>query len=265
MAERERIRPTAEGRARLLAAVEVGAPTCLIDPGALGEYAAVLVASGQAAADAAFPETASHLQAGCATCPDDLRDLLVLLRATDDDPAPAASPSTTHDSGIQPADVRLALLGEEDVSGVTRRPIAPERPASSAVPPDVPRPSAPALPAARRRLTVRDWLLIGAAAAVVLVGLGLIGMAYMTARGGGSGQRIPTVVPVFRPAPPVSSPGGRPAPSGMNCPQSHPIKGNRESMVYHAPGDEFYDRTRPEECFAAPADAEAAGFRASRR
>ena len=51
----------------------------------------------------------------------------------------------------------------------------------------------------------------------------------------------------------------------MTCPASHPIKGNRASMIYHPPGGEFYDATRPEDCFAAPADAEAAGYRRSAR
>jgi hypothetical protein len=36
-------------------------------------------------------------------------------------------------------------------------------------------------------------------------------------------------------------------------------------MIYHLPGDEFYDRTQPEDCFAAPSDAEAAGYRRSQR
>jgi hypothetical protein len=36
-------------------------------------------------------------------------------------------------------------------------------------------------------------------------------------------------------------------------------------MIYHRPGQTFYDQTRPEACFATPADAEAAGYRASQR
>ena len=51
----------------------------------------------------------------------------------------------------------------------------------------------------------------------------------------------------------------------MACPVSHPIKGNRGSMIYHLPGGEFYDATRPEDCFANTTDAEAAGYRKSQR
>jgi hypothetical protein len=242
MADRERIRPTVEGRARLLAAVEVGAPACAVDPGALGEYAAVMVERDQAAADAAFPETARHIQAGCATCPDDLRELVALLQEADD-PAPAGPgsdvSSTVEDTGVRPSDLRQALLAD-DLSLVTRRPTEPDRPEPAA---DVSRPL-PEAPRPRRGLARRDWLLIAAAVVVLLVGLSLIAMAYFSAARSGP---------------------GRAAPVGVNCPASHPITGNRASGIYHQPGAEFYDRTRPEDCFATPADAEAAGYRSSQR
>jgi micrococcal nuclease len=45
------------------------------------------------------------------------------------------------------------------------------------------------------------------------------------------------------------------------CPQSRPVKGNENSMIAHEPGDRYYAVTRPEQCFATMADAEAAGFR----
>jgi hypothetical protein len=53
------------------------------------------------------------------------------------------------------------------------------------------------------------------------------------------------------------------------CPMSHPIKGNfttynDERCIYHSPGGEFYDRTKPEICYATPTDAIADGCRASR-
>jgi hypothetical protein len=247
MAERDRIRPSVAGRARLLAAVEAGTPACALEPGALGEYAVLLAERGQAAADAAFPETASHVRAGCATCPDDLREIQGLLQAADE-PAPAPS---VQDSDVHPAELRHAIQADQDVSLVTSRP-------------------APAASAPRRRLAPRDWLLIATATVVVLVGMALIGMAYVVAtRGGPPIQVAPTIQPAFKPAPPVQSVGtpsaGRAAPSGMSCPATHPIKGNRESMIYHQPGAEFYDRTRPEDCFMTPAEAEAAGYRPSRQ
>jgi micrococcal nuclease len=61
------------------------------------------------------------------------------------------------------------------------------------------------------------------------------------------------------------TPGGGVAPIGNgDCPPSAPLKGNRESMIYHAPGQQYYAITHAEICFATPADAEAAGYRAAR-
>lgn len=60
-----------------------------------------------------------------------------------------------------------------------------------------------------------------------------------------------------------------PSPSaGLQCPASHPIKGNfttynGERCIYHIPGSEFYDATKPERCYATPRDAVADGCRAS--
>jgi endonuclease YncB( thermonuclease family) len=45
------------------------------------------------------------------------------------------------------------------------------------------------------------------------------------------------------------------------CPQSRPVKGNEDSWIAHEPGDRYYNVTKPEQCFATMADAEAAGFR----
>jgi hypothetical protein len=116
MDERERIRPTAEGRARLLAAVEAGVAPCAVDPGRLGEYAALLADRGQIAADAAFPNVAGHLREGCATCPDDLRAMAALLEAPDDPspvedrPGPPTAPPRVEDPSLTPAALRDALL-----------------------------------------------------------------------------------------------------------------------------------------------------------
>lgn len=46
-----------------------------------------------------------------------------------------------------------------------------------------------------------------------------------------------------------------------DCPPYAPIKGNRDSMIYHLPGDRYYGVTTPEECFATEAGAQAAGYR----
>ena len=47
-----------------------------------------------------------------------------------------------------------------------------------------------------------------------------------------------------------------------------PVKGNHSSSgewIYHVPTGQHYDKTEPEECFDTPAQAEAAGYRASKR
>jgi large subunit ribosomal protein L17 len=43
-------------------------------------------------------------------------------------------------------------------------------------------------------------------------------------------------------------------------PEGFPIKGNADSMLYHVPDSEYYDRTVAEVWFATAEDAEAAGF-----
>lgn len=40
-----------------------------------------------------------------------------------------------------------------------------------------------------------------------------------------------------------------------SCPISHPVKANDNSGIFHVPGGRFYDRTKPERCYA---DADAA-------
>lgn len=60
---------------------------------------------------------------------------------------------------------------------------------------------------------------------------------------------------------------GDPIPAdGVDCPTTHPVKGNIGSAkIYHVPTGSYYKRTTPEECFASSADAAAAGYRASSR
>lgn len=60
---------------------------------------------------------------------------------------------------------------------------------------------------------------------------------------------------------------GRAAPIGESCPASHPIKGNRNregELIFRSPNETFYDRTKPEICFATEDHARAAGFRPPR-
>ncbi|UUT35850.1 sunset domain-containing protein [Microbacterium elymi] len=46
-----------------------------------------------------------------------------------------------------------------------------------------------------------------------------------------------------------------------NCPSWAPIKGNASSMIYHMPGQRFYNATQPEDCFRTETAARAAGYR----
>jgi hypothetical protein len=48
------------------------------------------------------------------------------------------------------------------------------------------------------------------------------------------------------------------------CPASHPVKAKVGSGIYHLPGGQFYERTRPERCYADAAAAEADGYRAAK-
>jgi hypothetical protein len=49
-----------------------------------------------------------------------------------------------------------------------------------------------------------------------------------------------------------------------NCPPDYPFKGNRQSRIYHSPGQVSYPSTVAEFCFASAEAAEVAGFRRSR-
>lgn len=49
-----------------------------------------------------------------------------------------------------------------------------------------------------------------------------------------------------------------------SCPPDYPIKGNRQSRIYHRPGQVSYPSTVAEYCFDSAEAAEAAGFRESR-
>lgn len=63
----------------------------------------------------------------------------------------------------------------------------------------------------------------------------------------------------------ITAPAGAVAGNGTNeCPPGFPIKGNRQSMLYHDEKSRSYARTIAEFCFSTPEAAQAAGFRAAR-
>ncbi len=49
--------------------------------------------------------------------------------------------------------------------------------------------------------------------------------------------------------------------SAYDCPSWAPIKGNASSMIYHLPGQRYYNATKPEDCFSTESAARAAGYR----
>ena len=49
------------------------------------------------------------------------------------------------------------------------------------------------------------------------------------------------------------------------CPSWAPIKRNKDSGIYHRPGQQFYNKTVAEQCFSNSEDAERAGYRAAKR
>jgi hypothetical protein len=265
--DRQRIRPTLDGRVRLLAAVEIVGPPHVVDSGTLGEYAELVAVRGQAAADTELPEVAAHLADGCASCADDLAELTGLADAPDAPAAPFGLPpspgiSSTGLGGASSTETPSGTLAREQLWRPTDR--AQSLVDSGIHAADLPDPrAAEAAEAARRQRLrrIRDWLLIAAAVSILLIGLSLVGLAYIA-------NSQPPARMGLTPLPNATSvPAGpsRAAPSGMSCPASHPIKGNRASMIYHLPGAGFYEQTRPEDCFVSPADAEAAGYRPSRR
>lgn len=56
-----------------------------------------------------------------------------------------------------------------------------------------------------------------------------------------------------------------PQSTAYDCPAGRPIKGNAQSQIYHLPDGEYYAKTKPEQCFATEAEAQAAGYRKSRK
>ena len=72
---------------------------------------------------------------------------------------------------------------------------------------------------------------------------------------------------------PKASPKGQmgvPPKDAWTCPATHPIKGNfttysGERCIYHMQGGQFYDKTKPERCYATEEEARKDGCRRSKR
>lgn len=66
--------------------------------------------------------------------------------------------------------------------------------------------------------------------------------------------------PASAPTPPVWR-----EPVDGTVPAAYPIKANLRSGIFHEPGQQFYDRTHPDRCYARAEDALADGLRAAKR
>ena len=67
----------------------------------------------------------------------------------------------------------------------------------------------------------------------------------------------------------TARPGVEPS-TEWTCPRTHPIKGNftthgGERCIYHLPGGAYYERTKPERCYASSNEARSDGCRPSKR
>ena len=92
------------------------------------------------------------------------------------------------------------------------------------------------------------------------------GVGRFSGECGTAAEPIPEAAPA--PAPEAASASGDAGPvSGADsvCPDSHPVKANDNSGIYHMPGQQHYGKTNARNCYASAAAAQADGYRAARR
>ncbi|AKL74012.1 Protein of unknown function (DUF559) [Actinobacteria bacterium IMCC26256] len=136
-----------------------------------------------------------------------------------------------------------------------------------------------ATPAASRPATVapKSSSNGGVIAAVIAVAVVVILIIAISSGGGGGGSSgggggsnnndsqpnsSEVTDPPISSTPSINPDGVAPA-SYQSCPSDYPLKGN-QTGIYHSPGQQYYDQTSPQQCFATPEDAERAGYRASK-
>ena len=92
------------------------------------------------------------------------------------------------------------------------------------------------------------------------------GVGRFSGECGTAAEPIPEAAPA--PAPEAAPAAGDAGPvSGADsvCPDSHPVKANDNSGIYHVPGQQHYGRTNARHCYASASAAQADGYRAAQR
>lgn len=92
------------------------------------------------------------------------------------------------------------------------------------------------------------------------------GVGRFSGECGAAAEPIPEAAPAPAPeAAPAAGDAGPVRGADSVCPDSHPVKANDNSGIYHVPGQQHYGRTNARNCYASAAAAQADGYRAARR
>ena len=92
------------------------------------------------------------------------------------------------------------------------------------------------------------------------------GVGRFSGECGTAAEPIPEAAPAPAPeAAPASGDAGPVSGADSVCPDSHPVKANDNSGIYHVPGQQHYGKTNARHCYASAAAAQADGYRAAQR
>lgn len=92
------------------------------------------------------------------------------------------------------------------------------------------------------------------------------GVGRFSGECGAAAEPIPEAAPAPAPeAAPAAGDAGPVRGADSVCPDSHPVKANDNSGIYHVPGQQHYGRTNARNCYASAAAAQADGYRAAER
>ena len=92
------------------------------------------------------------------------------------------------------------------------------------------------------------------------------GVGRFSGECGTAAEPIPEAAPAPAPeAAPAAGDAGPVRGADSVCPDSHPVKANDNSGIYHMPGQQHYGKTNARHCYASAAAAQADGYRAAQR